>query len=405
VEGQPRGPGEDPGTGRQGRARLQSWFIQRVEKHINKRGRRMIGWDEILEGGLAPNATVMSWRGIDGAVAAAKQGHDAVLAPDSTVLYMDRRQSASADEPPGRIKIVSLKDVYEFDAAPSQLTEAERAHILGLQANVFTEHMRTDERLEQMTFPRACRRGRERLDAGSRTRTGTSFARRLPAEMARLEVLGVSPTTPCPSNRRPPCGRPRAARSRSPSPRPGRRRDPLHHRRQGPDQGVEGLREPWKWRRARPSGPDLRRRRRPGPGRDYPRQPTGCPDPQQPPAGALRRRHAAVADRRRAGGARQAADVRVDLESVLDLEGRRPVDKGCTDPPASARSRSTSRSARTATKIPLRAPATPGGELEVRRRLHRRAHRRHPAGRRRRGPGLGDGHRRLPAAKASTISA
>ncbi len=99
---------------------MQSWFIQQAEKHINTRGRRLIGWDEILEGGLAPNATVMSWRGIEGAVAAASQGHDAVLAADST-LYMDRRQSASADEPPGRIKIVSLKDVYDFDAAPAAL--------------------------------------------------------------------------------------------------------------------------------------------------------------------------------------------------------------------------------------------------------------------------------------------
>ena len=172
---------------------LQSWFIQRAEKHINGRGRRMIGWDEILEGGLAPNATVMSWRGVDGAVAAASQGHDAVLAPDST-LYMDRRQSVSADEPPGRIKIVSLKDVYDFDAAPAALTPAQRAHILGLQANSFTEHMRTDERLEAMTFPRlvAVAENGWTPEAG---RDWQSFAARMPAEMARLDVLGVTPDT------------------------------------------------------------------------------------------------------------------------------------------------------------------------------------------------------------------
>jgi hexosaminidase len=172
---------------------LQSWFIQRAEKHINSRGRRMIGWDEILEGGLAPNATVMSWRGVEGAVAAASQGHDAVLAPDST-LYMDRRQSASADEPPGRIKIVSLKDVYDFDAAPAALTEAQRAHILGLQANSFTEHMRTDERLEQATFPRliAVAENGWTPEAG---RDWNSFAARLPAENARLDVLGVAHDT------------------------------------------------------------------------------------------------------------------------------------------------------------------------------------------------------------------
>ncbi len=172
---------------------LQSWFIQRAEKHINARGRRMIGWDEILEGGLAPNATVMSWRGVEGAVAAASQGHDAVLAPDST-LYMDRRQSASADEPPGRIKIVSLKDVYEFDAAPAALTQAQRAHILGLQATSFTEHMRTDERLEKMTFPRliAVAENGWTPEAG---RDWASFAARLPAEVARLDVLGVAHDT------------------------------------------------------------------------------------------------------------------------------------------------------------------------------------------------------------------
>ena len=169
---------------------LQSWFIQRVEKHINARGRRMIGWDEILEGGLAPNATVMSWRGIEGAVAAASQGHDAVLAPDST-LYMDRRQSASADEPPGRLKIVSLKDVYQFDVAPAALTPAQRGHILGLQATAFTEHMRTDERLQMMTFPRLVAVAETGWTPQAR-RDWNDFAARLPAETARLDALGVA---------------------------------------------------------------------------------------------------------------------------------------------------------------------------------------------------------------------
>jgi hexosaminidase len=107
---------------------------------------------------------------------------------------MDRRQSASADEPPGRIKIVSLKDVYEFDAAPAALTPAQRAHILGLQANSFTEHMRTDDRLERATFPRlvAVAENGWTPEAG---RDWASFAARLPAESARLEVLGVAHDT------------------------------------------------------------------------------------------------------------------------------------------------------------------------------------------------------------------
>jgi hexosaminidase len=132
---------------------LQSYFIQRIEKHLNAKGRRLIGWDEILEGGLAPNATVMSWRGLEGAVAAAKQGHDTVLAP-GPVLYFDHRQSASPDEPPGRGKMSTLKTVYAFDAEPSELTPEQHKHVLGVQATLFSEHVRTDDRAVAMLFPR-----------------------------------------------------------------------------------------------------------------------------------------------------------------------------------------------------------------------------------------------------------
>ncbi|MBI1687076.1 family 20 glycosylhydrolase [Caulobacter hibisci] len=172
---------------------LQSWFIQRVEKHINGRGRRLIGWDEILEGGLAPNATVMSWRGIDGAIAAASQGHDTVLSPEPT-LYFDRRQSASLDEPPGRIIISSLKDVYQFDAAPDALTADQRKHILGVQANLWTEHVRTDERAQLMAFPRLVALAETAWTKEER-RDWDGFTTRLPAEMARLKALGVAADT------------------------------------------------------------------------------------------------------------------------------------------------------------------------------------------------------------------
>ncbi|HJV43481.1 beta-N-acetylhexosaminidase [Caulobacter sp.] len=169
---------------------LQSWFIQRVGKTLEKRGRRLIGWDEILEGGLAPNATVMSWRGIDGAIAAAKAGHDTVLSPHP-VLYLDNRQSVSPDEPTGRGRVVSLKDVYGFDPAPSQLSAEERKHVLGVQANVWTEHMQTDARMQAMAFPRAV----ALAERGWTPEGGVDwddFARRLPAEMARLKILGVT---------------------------------------------------------------------------------------------------------------------------------------------------------------------------------------------------------------------
>jgi hexosaminidase len=172
---------------------LQSWFIQRVGKTLDKRGRRLIGWDEILEGGLAPNATVMSWRGIDGAIAAAKQGHDTVLSPHP-VLYLDNRQSKSPEEPTGRGHVSSLKDVYAFDPAPAQLTPDERKHILGVQANVWTEHMQTDTRMEQMAFPRAVALA-ERGWSSEEGANWDDFARRMPAEMARLKILGVAANT------------------------------------------------------------------------------------------------------------------------------------------------------------------------------------------------------------------
>jgi hexosaminidase len=167
---------------------LQSYFVQRMEKYLNAHGRRLIGWDEILEGGLAPNATVMSWRGIQGAVAAAAAGHDAVLAPAPT-LYLDNRPLNTA-RPPGRGPVVSVEDVYRFDPAPAALTEEQRRHILGVQANLWTEHVRTEERAEYMFFPRAAAIAEvgwspaERID-------WQSFSARLPDQLARYRALGV----------------------------------------------------------------------------------------------------------------------------------------------------------------------------------------------------------------------
>jgi hexosaminidase len=133
---------------------LQSYFIQRVGRFLSAHGRRLIGWDEILEGGLAEDATVMSWRGIDGALAAAAAGHDAVLSPWPT-LYLDNRQGAGATEPPGRGRVISLEDVYSFDPMPATLPSERYHHILGVQANLWTEHMRTEERAQWMVWPRA----------------------------------------------------------------------------------------------------------------------------------------------------------------------------------------------------------------------------------------------------------
>ncbi len=133
---------------------LQSWFISRIGAFLAKHGRKMIGWDEILEGGIPADATIMSWRGIDGAITAAKAGHDTVLSPAPT-LYFDGRQGSGADEPSGRGHVVKLEDVYAFDPAPATLDAEQRAHVIGLQANIWTEHIRTDAQVSYMAFPRA----------------------------------------------------------------------------------------------------------------------------------------------------------------------------------------------------------------------------------------------------------
>ena len=168
---------------------LQGWFMSRIEQHLNAKGRRMVGWDEILEGGVAKSATVMSWRGTDGAIIAAKLGHDTVLSPWPT-LYFDNRSSTSPAEPPGRGRVVGLKEVYDFDPMPPALSPADRAHVLGLQANVWTEHIRTEARVDAMTWPRALAVA-ETGWTPERHRSWSEFADRLPAELDRWRALGL----------------------------------------------------------------------------------------------------------------------------------------------------------------------------------------------------------------------
>ncbi|SKB73751.1 hexosaminidase [Parapedobacter luteus] len=134
---------------------LQSYFVQRMEKYINAKGRRIIGWDEILEGGLAPNATVMSWRGDEGARAAAKQGHDVIMTAHTYGLYFDNKQGPDTHREPLNIGgYAPLEKVYAADPTPKALSEAERKHILGVQANMWTEYMETDRKVEFMLLPR-----------------------------------------------------------------------------------------------------------------------------------------------------------------------------------------------------------------------------------------------------------
>ena len=140
-----------------------------------------------LEDGLAPGATVMSWRGIDGAIAAATAGHDAVLSPWPT-LYFDNRP---VDVPvPGRGRIVGIEDVYGFDPMPAALNESQRKHILGVQANIWTEYMRVPDRVEFMTFPRAAAVA-EVAWSPAENKNWAGFAERLPAQLERYRMLGI----------------------------------------------------------------------------------------------------------------------------------------------------------------------------------------------------------------------
>jgi len=132
---------------------LQSYFIQRMEKFLNKNGRQIIGWDEILEGGLAPNATVMSWRGSQGGIDAAKQGHDVIMTPN-THLYFDYYQSKEEGEPFGIGGFIPVEKVYSLNPTPKELNAEEAKHILGAQGNIWTEYMKTTEHVEYMALPR-----------------------------------------------------------------------------------------------------------------------------------------------------------------------------------------------------------------------------------------------------------
>ncbi|GAA4280459.1 hypothetical protein GCM10022260_08800 [Gaetbulibacter aestuarii] len=133
---------------------LQSYFIQRVEKFVNSKGKQIIGWDEILEGGLAPNATVMSWRGNRGGIAAAKENHDVIMSPNSH-CYFDHYQSKNKDTEPLAIGgYLPIEKVYAFNPVPDELDGHKHQFILGGQANLWTEYITSQSQAEYMLFPR-----------------------------------------------------------------------------------------------------------------------------------------------------------------------------------------------------------------------------------------------------------
>ena len=134
-------------------AELQSYFVRRIEKFLIAHGRRLIGWDEILQGGLAPEATVMSWRGMEGGIEAAHQGHDVIMTPGSH-LYFDHYQASRETEPLAIGGFTPVEKVYAFEPVPPELSTEEARHVLGAQANLWTEYITSPEQVEYMALPR-----------------------------------------------------------------------------------------------------------------------------------------------------------------------------------------------------------------------------------------------------------
>lgn len=177
---------------------LQSYFIQRMEKFVNSKGRSIIGWDEILEGGLAPNATVMSWRGVEGGIASAQQKHDVIMTPATNGLYLDHAQSKSADEPTNIGGFAPFSKIYSYDPIPGVLTADERKYIIGVQANLWTEYIKTPEKVEYHILPRMFALAEIAWTPLDRKDLKNFTEERLPLHLARLDKTDTHYWVPTP---------------------------------------------------------------------------------------------------------------------------------------------------------------------------------------------------------------
>lgn len=171
-------------------AELQSYFIKRIEKFVHSKGRDLLGWDEILEGGLPAEATVMSWRGFSGGIQAANHGHDVVMSPTSD-CYFDYFQGPADQEPPGIGGYLPLSKVYQFNAIPPELSPEAAKHILGGQANLWTEYMPTIKQAQYMAFPRIAALA-EALWSPKKVRGWDDFSRRIQLFMKRYNIAGIN---------------------------------------------------------------------------------------------------------------------------------------------------------------------------------------------------------------------
>jgi hexosaminidase len=175
---------------------LQSYFIRRIEGFLRAHGRRLIGWDETLEGGLAPEATVMSWRGVEGGIEAARQGHDVIMTPANRT-YLDYYQGNPAAEPLAIGGFVPLDSVYAFEPVPGNLTPEQAAHVIGAQGNLWTEYIPTPALAEYMILPRMLALA-EVLWSTREARSWDRFTARLAPQFARLDALNVKYRVPEP---------------------------------------------------------------------------------------------------------------------------------------------------------------------------------------------------------------
>jgi len=169
---------------------LQSYFVKRMEKFINAKGKKLVGWDEILEGGLAPDATVMSWRGVKGGVEAAKQGHDVVMTP-GTHCYFDHYQGPQNEEPLAWGGYSPLSKVYEFDPIVDSMSEEEASHVLGGQANLWSEFVTTNSHSQYMIFPRISALA-EAVWSPKDLRDWNNFSTRVTSLFKRYDHLGIN---------------------------------------------------------------------------------------------------------------------------------------------------------------------------------------------------------------------
>lgn len=172
---------------------LQSYFITRIDNFLSSKGKKIIGWDEILEGGLSPNATVMSWRGVAGGIEAAKQGHDVIMTANSH-LYLDYYQGSPENEPLAIGGFLPLEKVYAFDPIPNELSKEEEKFIIGVQGNLWTEYIPSPSQAEYMLFPRAL----AVAELGWSTHENKeypNFAERVQKHFSKLEELNVNYAT------------------------------------------------------------------------------------------------------------------------------------------------------------------------------------------------------------------